>query len=117
MNQDRKPIVSSVQTIGEFIGTRKFAPAAIQRDFNWEASNCAELYDDIYRLFSQVHKLESEQTELGQSDEKNDEALDEDGEEEQDVGRAAALNEAKKPDPLPTLQSYLLGPGLYGCDR
>ena len=39
-----------IESVGALIGARLFQPAAIQRDFNWETSDCCALFEDIQRI-------------------------------------------------------------------
>ncbi len=41
-----------IESVGALIGARLFQPAAIQRDFNWEVSDCCALFEDIQRIFN-----------------------------------------------------------------
>ena len=114
---DMKPkmehLETTVETVAALLGTRRFLPAAIQRDFNWESANCAALYEDIFRLFAEHHLKPGE----GEGEETPEDLQtaqlidDENSDGNDDLGGVAPDIDAPIPRPP---QSYLLGPVYLG---
>ena len=104
-DQDNTGIKSSVETIGELIGTRLFQPAAIQRDFSWETDNCRALFEDIYRVFSAINpQFDYKEVDVGSPDQPGGEV-----ETDADIALSGVAPEIDIPIETPP-DTYLLGP-------
>ena len=104
-DQNDTGIKSSVETIGELIGTRLFQPAAIQRDFSWETENCRALFEDIYRVFSAINpQFDYQDADVGSPDQMGTHA-----EGDAEVALSGVAPEIDIPIEAPP-ETYLLGP-------
>ncbi len=112
MQTDPNELRTSVETVASLLGTRSFQPAAIQRDFNWEASDCAALFEDIFRIYAEHHMVEPQEAEPEPDLSVSDEI---DGEEEDDISAGLAVEADELAPSAPN--SYLLGPMYLGVRR
>lgn len=110
---DTDELNTSVETVASLLGTRCFQPAAIQRDFNWEAPDCAALFEDIFRIYAEHHVVEAVEPEDAsmEGDQTEDAADEEDG----DISAGLAVETDALAPTAPN--SYLLGPMYLGVRR
>ena len=115
MQTDNDELNTSVETVASLLGTRCFQPAAIQRDFNWEAPDCAALFEDIFRIYADHHVIEPPATDA-ESVETDEAPTEFDAEEDSTdiaVGLAMEADELTPNAP----NSYLLGPIYLGVKK
>jgi hypothetical protein len=91
------PMTARIVTVGELLSLGSFAPASVQRDFQWERSNSNYLLSDLDRSLG-----------IGTTEEAE---ADQHGDPGEDVDEPVALSHPteQRAAPLPPLSEYYLG--------